>query len=423
MMLLRELWRRLHLLVFLAAGLALFGTNALCGWLAKKVAYSVMPTPTLLRDSQNAVLDAAQGDLGVAKHIAGLAERWPSDCSFDPAANAVAFGSEDCIKALNARTPYAAAAQEAVNRLVKLGITGARLASTRVAYSEHGQDVPWSLLPGGGDLQKLVSPRAFVPEPDDATASPLGPATLLAVAGRGLDLSAKQADVALAVQNELKADGHGAFGRIFVLGAGALVLFVVLGLAWEGFRATAGRSRWLWLLLAALAIVYATSPAAFDALALPGGGDAKRTSLGILDAPALVLSQLLGFAGRAVTGLLDPAALQRILLFALLGLVFFWRSLLALPIAAYGLLVVPLWLQGSGPPLVFSPFDPGALLASPALAAIAWLDQSVVVLLGVFVAVGMWAAVGAPALARIRGRFLGVAPPPDEATAPPYQEP
>ena len=416
-MFISNLWRRVHVLGFLGVGLILFLVTTGLASLAKSRAYAAMSTPAIFESTQRAVINAAGGDVARAREIVNVS--LPGACEPDATTHAIPWDAQACNDALAANKTNTDV-KTAITSLLQLNITnGAVRALAKSEAHNPDQDLSgWSLLPAGKELAALSSPPTELVTgfPNIAEDGPASHATLLAVAAASIKLSDRHVEPAKAVQEGVKSSAQQVLARTVSFAALAAMLFVALAIVWEGAQRSTTRWRAAWLVLLVLIVAAALAPDSLKALSVDRAPGEAGKGAGILDAPALVLAQLVDFAGRFVAELFSLGAVVRLCLLGAVGLLYFWQRPLALPIVAYALLILPVWSTSgrATAQFAFSPFDPMALTASPTLALAKWAAELFAVVGGVVIAQGIWAVVGERALTALRQK-LGFGVPQDQA--------
>ncbi len=397
-----EFWQRFPVLFFVLTGALLYIGSTVAGDLGRLATYVYLDTPEPLERVQETVLAAAEDDLAKARGVVGAS--WPYACSLNPDSGKIDFEEASCANALNEKTPWPQTARKTMTALMALNLKVGELRLAAAGYDGDADRSAWSHFSGGRAVGKVADGRAMLAKLDVSgeDKDKIKPRQLMRLAAMSVALATSQADTAKGFEESLTGHAYRTFTRVATSAAFALLFFMVLGVAQAGLRRGGSTWRWLWALVVALSVAFVAAPDAFSSFDLRAAGEGKNSGGALLDAPAIVLSQIMHFVAQVFAGLFSAGAAARALMLGLFGLLFFRRTALGALFAIYALLLLPHWFDGSGwaSSLVFSPFNPDAFEASVLLPLLVWLTDIAVVLLAALLSLGAWEVLGTAAVDR-----------------------
>ena len=310
--------------------------------------------------------------------------------------------STACNEGLNDSVPYPSKAREILNKLYELELDKRAIvkAAQAIARPDPQADKGWAHVPGGNALRPLSLGRSDLDKwrnsppgnlPEGETPKPLTLDQRRGWAKQAVDLEKSRDNVREEVAEGVRTAGYGYFTWVLEQAATHLLFFALIMILWGGFVGLGGWRRWLaGFALGALSVGF-LAPQALTSLGLESAGAAGGSSESfnsLVGAPFALLAMILDFFQNTIASVGDPDTQRRILLAALFAVIFFAGSKLALFTAAYGLLVVPAWINSgefSALPWNLDAFDVALFLP-----IVAWVGHALAILLAVPVARGVW---------------------------------
>jgi hypothetical protein len=218
---------------------------------------------------------------------------------------------------------------------------------------------------------------------------------LWAEASRALKRDRAQSHAEDDIGEEVRQTGYEEFTTVLKEGATHLLFFALILILWGAFTGLAGWRRWCAGFVLVAVVVGFLAPDALTSLGVEKakdvGGDTESFN-SLVGAPFALLAMLLDFFQNVVASVGKVETQQAILYAALFAAIFLAQSQLALVGAAYGMLVVPTWIDTG----VFSvlPWNLDMLDVAIMLPLVLWFVQIVSVILAAMVARGVWAKWG-----------------------------
>ena len=319
-----------------------------------------------------------------------------------------------CNEALNRQVTYPKKTLDALNTLYGLNLTRQRLVedAQKIPRPEPSEDDGWAALSKSltnadniGMLKELGNGRSDITSlrdgapgntPDGEEAEPLGINKARGWAAEVIAEARNRDVLSEEIGEDVRTNGYEAFTGVLKQGATHLLFFALILILWSGFVGLGGWRRWVAGFALGALVVGFLAPEALESLDMKSTKDAagkdSESFNSLVGAPFALVAIILDFFQSVIASVNETETQQRILYAALFAAIFFSDSKLALFGAAYGLVVIPRWVEtGEFSALAW---DLDVFEVAIVLPVVIWISHLVAVLLAVPVVRGVWGTWG-----------------------------